>query len=130
MLRVRLDRLLEAEESVVDCNRLPPRFLLLRPFSPWAADVLIDRRLCICEPLKSHDHIDVISGLSALQSGLNVIVGSESARDEFGRFLFVHRLNSHRFKDRYTERIATHCQPFPNGFRSYWRVYSFEAVDL
>lgn len=130
MLRVRLDRLLEAEEGVVDCNRPPPRFLFLGPFSPWAADVLIHRCLYIGEPIESHDHIDVISGLSALQSGLKVIVGSESARDEFSRFLFVHGLYSHRFKDRYTERIVAHCQPFPNGFRGYWRVYSFDAVDL
>src|SRR4029453_16695278 len=108
MLWVRLDRLLEAEEGVIDCNCASPRLLGLGPFAPWSANVVLGHLLYILEPFNSHDYIDVISGLPGLERGFNIIVGSKSPRDEFGRFLLGDRLNSHPFEDRFTRRITAY----------------------
>src|SRR6266446_4607655 len=110
MLWVRLDRLLEAEEGVIDCNCASPRLLGLGPFAPRAANVVLGHRLYIFEPFNSHDYIDLAFRLPGLQRRLDVVVSNKSACDELIRFLLGHRLDSYRLKDRRTSRIAAYCQ--------------------
>ena len=130
MLRVRLDRLLETKEGIVDYNCTSPGFLGLGPFAPRSIDVLLDSRVCVSEPFESDDYIDVASRLTGLQCRLDVVVGNKSARDELGRFCFVHRLDSHRFDHGFAEGVAADYQPFANGFRHNRWIYSFEAFNL